>query len=199
MKKLVLILIILIMPIISFGSEFQKIAEIQLSPEIMKQMPDPTSIIFKSAKKKELSREHCFSLFDLIQTHIKDIPKEKWQSIFLVAENEMGERMSISFREIDPITTINEAYIIVEKVTGEVGDTVTVWDNEDELTKIDMKLIEKEFQSKIETNVYLQIKKISKKDKDILFKPFTIIFTQDKNYYNWMIKVKKIELYIIQN
>ncbi len=177
-------------------SSFREIATINIKSLNLKKSIKFNTTEFRLASKKVMGKYYTFNFRDIIDPYLKNLSTTQRKNVFIIAETGGGSSMAISYSETDPDIVPIAPLMIYGKVTGSVGDTVIIKDIEGVLMSPELEAVQGEFQIVAKQRLYLQMKKMSKKQRKRIFRKGTIIFPVDKSDRRWMTGVIKFKVCI---
>ncbi len=177
----------------SHSQTLKEIASIDITKKGIIKAVDTRTGDFANTKKV------IFGFFSYIEMSelFKEYVKPELKPLYLIkAENDQGEYSYFTFLEAEKLTSTIPPMLILEKVSGKTGDTVTIRDIKGKTGKVDLDELEKEVKKLFHFRIIMQIK-----DKDEIKRRLrnnTVIFPQDITTYRWINNVKRMKLYLIQ-
>jgi hypothetical protein len=198
MKKILFLLCIFIIKGLAISQTLDEVASIDMDYTTLKAKYNYKTTEIMLANKKSMGKYTCFEMNDILAPYIKELKEQDKAQLIIISETSDGQQNVSSYYDFTENVNILVPFIIFQQQTGGIGDTVYIRDVPGHKGKVDTRLVDEEYNQAVLHRVYLQLKSVTKEEKDRIFKPGTIIFPQDKTPARWIGNVKRIRLLLVK-
>ena len=195
MKKAVILFAFLYLTGLAYGQGMKQIADIKINTAELANTCKyiSTQFIFKSNDKTLFY--NCFDVIDFIELYIKDIPQKERKELIFIAENSKGEKSVATIADFDPKFSLMPAMMVYTDVKRQSTSKMEIVIKGGDNDKINEKELESTFHMAVQNRKHLQMKSMSKADKEQYFKDASLLFLTDINPTRWITGVTSIKIF----
>jgi hypothetical protein len=173
------------------------VAELNINYDDISKKCKRYTIAFYTNDKKLLAKCSSFDISDIIDEYIKNFDFDSRKRLFLVAENDSTSSV-YDYYGFTKEYSVMPAVLIYKPVRGLTGDTIRVYDKNNNPNDMDLSPFGKELERAPERKYYMPVSSLSKNQISEFFVRGTILFPQDANTKKWITNIRRIKIYFFE-
>jgi len=198
MKKILILLVIISNVISAKAENLFEIAKIKINTAELSSNLKYYATEFYTSSKKKISKNYCFDVYEIIESHIKQLTESERKRLIIIAESDKGETVVSTIFDYDKNYAKIPPLLIYKKVTIKPGDTIRIKDKKGVKGMVDINELQDAVMLAVQRKIYLQMPNISASMLSKTFEDSSIVFPQDQTTVRWLGKISYIKLYMLK-